>query len=126
MPYELIWEERGVVHRHFGVASDDDLRQSSLAFVNHPQFETIEYSIVDFTGVTKFDFSADETRIVAERDAIASKRNPALRFAIVGGDLLQLGMSNMYRITFDAHGGTLEQHHFDTMEKARAWIAGDG
>jgi len=125
MPYELIREDRGVVFRFWGVASDHDLRQANLDFDDHPNFETLEYSIVDFTDVTKLDFSSHVVRLVAEGDAQASKRNPSLRVAIVGEDQLLIGLANMYRITFDIQGGPWEQGQFATVDEARAWLAGE-
>ena len=124
MPYELIWEARGVVFRFSGVASDHDLRQSNLDFYDHPNFETVVYQIADFTDVTKLDFSSYTVRLVAERDAQASKRNPSLRVAIGGAEQLLIGLANMYRITFDIQGGPWEQDQCATVDEARAWLAG--
>ncbi len=125
MPYELIWEAGGVVFRFSGVASDQDLRQSNLDFYDHPRFADADYQLVDFTDVTKLDFSSNTVRLVAERDAQASKRNPSLRVAIVGEDQLLLGLANIYRITLDIRGGSWEQGQFATVDEARAWLAGE-
>ncbi len=125
MPYELIREDRGVVFRFWGVASDHDLRQSNLDFYDHPRFADVDYQLVDFTDVTKLDFSSNTVRLVAEWDAQASKRNPSLRVAIVGEDQLLLGLANMYRITFEIQGGPWEQSQFATVDEARAWLAGE-
>ena len=123
MPYELIWEDRGVIFRFWDVVSDDDLKQSNLDAYGHPRFADIAYELVDFTNVTEFGFSNDTVRLVAEWDFKASKRNPSMRLAIVGEDKLLLGLANMYRLTLDSQGGTWEQDAFATMDEARSWIA---
>ncbi len=125
MPYELIWEERGVVFRLWGVASDHDLRQSSLDFYDNPRFAEIDYSLADFTDVTKLDFSSNAIRLVASTDIEGSKRNPSLRVAIVGEEQLLIGLANMYRITLDIQGSPWEQGQFATVDEARAWFAGE-
>ncbi len=125
MAYDLIWEKQGVVFRFSGVASDHDLRQANLDFHNHPKFESLEYSIVDFTDVTKLEFSSHAVRLVASTDVEASKRNPSLRVAIVGEELLLIGLANMYRAHLELEGGTWEQGQFATVDEARAWLADD-
>ena len=55
MPYELIWEARGVLCRFSGIASDDDLRQANFDIYSNPKFEEIDYELVDFTDVTEFN-----------------------------------------------------------------------
>ena len=125
MPYELIWEDRGVVFRFSGVASDHDLRQSNRDFYDHPRFADADYQLVDFTDVTKLDFLSNTVRLVAEWDVQASKRNPSLRLAIVGEEQLLLGLANIYRITFDIQDGPWEQGQFATVDEARAWLAGE-
>jgi len=107
------------------VASDYDLRLAKLDFDDYPGFKALEYSIVDFTDVTKLDLSSHTVRLVAATDAKESKRNPSLRVAIVGEDQLLLGLANMYRIEFDVKGGPWEQGQFATVDEARAWLAGE-
>ena len=125
MAFELKWEKKGVMMRFSGVASDHDLRQSNLDVIDDPRFETLEYEIVDFTGVTKFDFSAAVLRWTADFDSTASKRNPSMRIAIVGEQSLLMGLANMYRTHFDIDGGLWEQGHFATVDKARSWLTGE-
>ncbi|MDP6346076.1 MAG: hypothetical protein QF578_07545 [Alphaproteobacteria bacterium] len=123
MPYELSWEDRGVVFRFWGVASDDDLRQSNLEIYDDPRFESLEHEIADFTEVTRLDFSSDAVRTVARWDSEASKRNPTIRVAIIGEDSLLIGLANMYRIVFDVQDGNWEQEQFAGMDEARSWLA---
>ena len=125
MPYELIWEARGVVFRFSGVASDHDLRQSNIDAFDHPRFADIDYQLFDFTEVTRLDVSSDAVRWAADWDLQASKRNPSLCVAVVGEDPLLIGLTNMYRITFDTQGGPWEQGQFATVDEARAWLAGE-
>ena len=124
MPYELIWEERGGVCHFSGVATDHDLKQANLDTFSDPRFADMEYQLVDFTDVTSLDFSSVVMRWAAEYDLKASKRNPSVRVAIVGDDQLLLGLTNIYRITFDLEGGPWEQGQFATVDEARAWLAG--
>ena len=121
----LFSDVRGVVVRFSGVASDHDLRQANRAFHDHPSFETLEYSIIDFTDVTKLDFSSHAARLIADNDFKASKRNPSLRLAIVGGGLNLIGLANMYRTLFELQTGPWKQGQFATVDEARAWVVGE-
>ena len=126
MPFELTWEDRGVLCRFSGIASDDDLRQANFNIYSNPKFEEIDYELIDFTDVTRLDFSSQVVRLTAGEDFRASKRNPSVRAAIVGEEKLLIGLANMYRITMDVQGATWEQGQFATVAEARAWLAGEG
>ena len=125
MAFELIWEPEGVVIQYAGVVSDDDIRQANLDIFDDPRFDTLMYEICIYTDIAALDRSSEIVRWVADFDLQASKRNPAIRVAVVGEQPLLRGITNMYRAEFELRGGTWGQGLFDTVEEARAWLANE-
>ena len=61
MPYEILWEARGVVKRHHGFLSADELLAASREIQGDPRFDYLRYIINDFLEVE--DHAVDTTAI---------------------------------------------------------------
>ena len=123
MPYELIWEDRGVVSRYWGDVTYDELVQTNLERNLDPSFERSEYDLAIFSESVVFKLSASNLRALAASDAGASKRNPNFLVAIVGTKSVIRGLSNLYRIQHEAMGGLWKMKYFETEAEARRWIS---
>ena len=51
MPYEILWEARGVVKRHHGFLAADELLAASREIQSDPRFDDLRYIINDFLDV---------------------------------------------------------------------------
>ncbi len=123
MPYELIWEDRGVLFRFRDVVTDDELVQCNLDVYADPKFESIEYELAIFPDSMVFEASVATVRRVAEMDVEASGRNPKIVVAIVATQRVIRGLANLYRLQTEATGGLWKTAHFKTEEEARRWLA---
>ena len=123
MPYELIWEGRGVLFRFRDVVTDDELVQCNLDVYADPKFESIEYELAVFPDSMVFEASVATVRRVAEMDVKASERNPKIVVAIVATQRAIRGLANLYRLQTEATGGLWKTAHFKTEEEARRWLA---
>ena len=123
MPYELIWEDRGVLWRFRDVVTGDELVQANLDIYSDPKFESIEYELAVFSDSVVFKASSETVRRVAEMDARASKRNPKIVVAIVASQRVIQGLANLYRLQHEAVGGSWTTEYFETEEEARRWLA---
>ncbi len=123
MPYELIWEDRGVLFRFWDVVTDDQLVQCNLDVYADPKFESIEYELAIFPDSMVFEASVATVRRVAEMDVEASGRNPKIVVAIVATQRVIRGLANLYRLQTEATGGLWKTAHFKTEEEARRWLA---
>ena len=123
MPYELIWEDRGLLFRFWDVVTGDELVQCNLDAYSDPRFESIEYELVVFSDSVVFEVSTNKVRLVATMDSGASKRNPKIVVAIVTSQTLVHGLANLYRLQHEATGGSWRTEHFKTEEEARRWLA---
>jgi len=123
VPSELIWEDRGVLHRYWDVVTGDELVQSNHNLYSDPKFKSIEYALAIFSKSVVLKASSTEVRLVAKSDAEASKRNPKLVIAIVGNQAVIRGLANLYRLQYEAIGGPWKVQYFETEEAARRWLS---
>ncbi len=123
MPYEQIWEDRGVLCRFRDAVTDDDVVESSLERYADPKFENIEYELSIFSDSVVFEASTATVRRAVEMDVKASERNPKIVVAIVATQRVIRGLANLYRLQSEATGGRWETAYFETEEEARRWLA---
>ena len=123
MPYDLTWEDRGVVTRLRGVVTSDELIQIIRDQDSDPSFEGVEYILAVFSDSVVLEASSAAIRRAAEIDAGVSKRKPDVVVAIVASQTVIRGLSNLYRIQHEVMGGQWEMSIFETEEEARRWIA---
>ena len=123
MPYELIWEDHGLLFTFRDAVTGDELVQCNLDAYSDPRFESIEYELVIFSESVVFKASTETVRRVAEMDAGASKRNPKLVVVIVASQTVIRGLANLYHIQHEVTGGPWKMEYFETEEEARRWLA---
>ena len=123
MPYELIWEDRGVVARIWGEQTSEEYVEWSGSIASDPRCESIVYQLVICSDSLVHKASIDAVRRVAELDARASKRNPNVVVAVVASEMVIRGMTNQYRLLHEAEGGQWKTAYFETEEEARRWLA---
>ena len=126
MPYELSWEDSGVVFRFSGVVSDEELVAANEEVYASPLFPIMRYQIFDVSMIEKFQVSSEAVRAAADSDRSAAKRNPDVKVAIIitSSPFLR-GLANMYALSHEAHGGSWVTETFEREEDGRAW-AGAG
>ena len=123
MPYELIWEDSGLLSRFSDVVTDDELLQCSLDAYSDPKIESIEYELVIYSDSVVVEASSGTVRRIAALDARASKGNPRKLIAIVASQRVIRGLTNLYRLQSEAEGSTWKTEYFETEEEARRWLA---
>ncbi|QID19099.1 hypothetical protein G3580_16635 [Nitrogeniibacter mangrovi] len=119
MTYELVWEPRGAYKHFSGVVTADEFFGSIVQFQNHPDFDTAEYSINDFSDVDDFEILDKDVRRFTAYGAGAALTNPHLKIAIVARDDRVLRHVATYR---DTGLAPFPLEVFDTVADARRWI----
>jgi hypothetical protein len=120
MPYEAIWEDKGIYWKFSGVLTGDDLRQSNMDIYGDPGFDKLRYQIVDMLDVDSFDVEADAMEEVTAMDAAASQTNPSLIVAVVSTHQQAKWLVELYESTTGS--APWETELFETVAVARAWI----
>lgn len=100
MPFELIWEPKGLVRRYFGRLNASELLLPILASHVDPRFDSVRYVIDDCMNVTEVQMTARElSNVVGEisiHDNGASCSNGRIRFAIVATHPTLLEVARAY------------------------------
>jgi hypothetical protein len=120
MPYQSIWEERGIHWKYTGLLTGDEILQSNMDIYGDPRFDRLRYQIVDMLGVETFDVSTESMEEVALMDVGASTTNPRVVVAVVATDAQGKRLNELYETV--AGGASWETELFLSLEEARAWI----
>lgn len=123
MPYDIAWETRGVLRRYHGNLTLAERHASLQTIVNDARFDTLLYTITDYTAVDRFEDEPDATRFSAAMHIGPSLTNPGLMAAAVATrpDVLRS------ILTFKRHAPpTMRYEVFSTLALARQWIDSRG
>lgn len=120
MPYESIWEKKGIHWKYSGTLTGEELLQSNMDIYGDPRFDSLRYQIVDLLGVESFDVSAESMEEVTLMDVGASTTNPRLVVAVVATDTQGQRLEELYDTV--AGGAAWEAEVFESLEEARVWI----
>ena len=123
MPYELSWEERGVVSRFWGVVTSEQLIDNNVDELLDPKFEHSEYDLTIFEDSVVFNVPSSKLRLIADSDANSSNRKPSFLVAIVAAQTVIHKLSDIYRYEHEVIGGRWKIENFATEAEARLWLA---
>jgi hypothetical protein len=100
-----------------GCIGFDDIRDHQDRLLADPKFDVSFDQLIDTTGATRFDMSADEARILAERPIVS----PESRRAFVATKPHIFGLGRMMEI-YHENLGYAEVHVFYSMDQAFTWL----
>lgn len=121
MGYAITWEPpSGVIKRHFGHVTGQELLQAIRTTEADPRFDTLRYVINDFLECTGLSVSQSEFDDISAIDAGAAMSNPRIRIAVVATRPDVVAIARAYAndpIT------AFDTRVFDTMDEARVWLS---
>ena len=120
MPYETLWEEKGIKWIFSGSLTNEDLFECNKELYEDPRFLDIEYELCDFTAVEDWPVESKVIFSVGEQDAVQSQRNPNIKVAIISNEPVMRGLTSMYEAS--AYGSKWKTQFFENEEDARAWL----
>lgn len=120
MPYEICWEDRGVVKRHYGHLSARELVAAAHDVQGDSRFDRLRYIINDFTDVTSHEIDADTVEEFAASRIGAARVNRDILSPFVATGEPGLGIVRCLRQPDyrNRHPVAL----FATLAEARAWV----
>ncbi len=84
MPYEMLWEARGLHRRYFGRTSDQEIFDSVIATESSARFDELRYILLDFLEVEEVAVSNPAfVKEIAAIDSAAALTNPHIKLAVV-------------------------------------------
>lgn len=118
MPYEITREPRGAYKRFWGIVTPAEFLESVRNFHNDPYFETIRYTINDFTETESFVMADTHIDDTAAINLGSSYTNPRIKVLAVTTDPIIIAMAKKY--------DQLNQHApiliCATLQEAREWL----
>jgi hypothetical protein len=115
--YKIDKDRRLVMSTGSGVFKKDEVLSHQGELLADPDFNPNYSQLVDFTRVTKFDLSAADVRILAERDVFA----PDARRAFIVPTELAFGLARMYGVHRE-DAGEKGIRIFRNKEEALDWV----
>lgn len=75
MACEIFWETEGVIFRHYGTVTNEEVQQMNNIMYGDPRFDKIRYQISDYTQVTENLISRKEAKVIGKIDRASSHWN---------------------------------------------------
>jgi hypothetical protein len=119
MAYQILWQHHGVIKRHFGDVSGQDIVGAILDVESSPNFDTLRWVINDFLDCTSLTLNDSAFETIVAQDIGAHFVNPNIRIAIVATKPEVITLSQRY--TDETADGYVTRI-FSGMAEARAWL----
>ena len=121
MPYETIWEDKGIYWKYQGILTGDELLKSNVNIYGDARFDKLRYQIVDMLNVESFDIITQKMEELTVMDMAASRSNSTIVVAIVSTRIQAKRLVDIYKNT-SGSGAPWETEIFESVEDARVWI----
>jgi hypothetical protein len=124
MAGELIWEDKGILVKHSGTVTDEEVRELNDRMYGDIRFDSINYQIADYTEVTKNLITPQDAKVVGKLDRASSMwTSKKMKLAIVSQDENFFPVVETY---FSEFAETeWEGRIFPTLVEAYAWVKSD-
>jgi len=119
MAYTLNWEHGGVVKRHIGELTSDDLLCSTETIQGSPNFDSLHWVICDMRDCTKIVVDQSTLEQVIASEFGSAHSNLRIKVAIVTSSPEVLILAEHYR---NAMEEAFPVEVFSTMDEARDWV----
>ncbi len=118
MPYQIIREKQGTYKRFWGVVTAEEFLASVAKFHSDPEFESIRYTINDFTDCESFYMPSGNILDVAAINLGATRINQKVKIAAVTVDETIIRMADEFAELSQSYPIRI----FSTLDDARAWV----
>jgi len=119
MPYELIWEPRGVYRRYHGHVSIAERHESFERICADPRFDALRYTITESLDARGYEVSEAATEEVAALHVGPLRTNPNIVMAAVAtAPDIVAAVQHFMSLQFT----TQPYRIFATVAEARAWV----
>jgi hypothetical protein len=120
MPFELIWEPRGVCRRYFGAVTVAERQRSFDLICGDPRFDALRYTITDYREVVDYEISEEATAEIAALHVGPLLTNPNIVMAaVVTDERIIAAIRHFMSLDFTPQPYEI----FADEAAARAWIA---
>ena len=121
MPYQVVWEPKGVVKHVSGDVTPQEFMQSIVAVQNDPRFDSARYSINSFVDAQALQITESDIHMYAATSIGAAVSNPNIRICIVASDPAIIALIAVYTKL-----SPYKTVFFESISEARAWLTAQG
>ena len=119
MPFELIWEPKGVLRRYLGDVTIAERDRSFELICGDARFDAMRYTITDYLSVRHYEVESTATEEIAARHVGPLITNPYIVMAAVAvNPAIVAAIEHFISLGFVTQPYRL----FATIDEARAWI----
>jgi len=123
MPYELEWEDKGLLIKYSGVVSSVDLIMSNSEMTGVQKIESVEYVIYDFGTIKDIDFNESIVDIIKKFSERNNHLNPLAKVAFVSSREDVASLIESFISTSKAKIPHASYKNFTHIEEARRWTS---
>ena len=121
MASKIIWEENGILVKHSGTVTNEEVMEINDIMYGDKRYESITYQIADYTEVTNNLLTAANAKVIGTLDRTSSVWNSKkMRLAVVTTDEKFVPIVKTYFKEFEKTDW--EGRIFDTLEMAYDWV----
>ncbi len=122
MPFEINWENNGVLVRFSGTYDYMTNSDATLEVLNDVRFEDINYAIWDLSAVSLQKLTDADIDLAASYDQIISSRVPRMKMALLAQSNATRRMAYQYVASYHARHTGWDFKVSDSMEEIRSWV----
>lgn len=123
MPFEIVWESRGVQVNFSGSVAASELADAFVRVNADERYDEVRYVLVDYRAATAIEATDVQWAELACIDYAAALSNPRIAQAHVADDARIVSVLHHYLAGNDSEH---RQGVFSRVEDARAWIDSHG
>ena len=119
MPYDLVWESKGVIKHFYGNVTASELLKAGIDTEADHRFDTYRYVINDFLDCAGLIVSSSVVDEIAAIDLAASASNARIRIAVIATSPEIIAAAAQYA---KSDMNVYPTRIFSTLADARAWL----
>lgn len=120
MPVHLTWEQHGLYRRFTDPVTSALLVRIKEENIGDERFDTLHYTICDFSGVSDFSSRSEDLAYLCALDKATALYRPGICIASVAPDER---IASVMRSLRDSGVSPYPRGVFRSVEQARAWIS---
>ena len=121
MASKLFWEEKGILVKHSGTVTNEEVMKMNDIMYGDRRYESIIYQIADYTEVTTNLVTAADAKVIGTLDRTSSVwSSKRMRLAVVTNDEKFMPIVKTYFNEFE--GTEWEGRIFESLDKAYEWV----
>lgn len=123
MPYNTIWEKRGVMWRFYGDVTAEEISNANDEFYTDERSDRTRYQIIDALQVTSVEWTEQDISVTAAYDIGADRIIKNVKVAYVANDEEIISKLEKYIEISIKLNSSWQFRGFTELQPAKRWVA---